>query len=250
MTRPNGPGFAAGSIREGETVTETPPTMPGSILRGPGAIRLGRGALAVLVAVGLGAAPLLAPSSAAALTVLPGEVFEVQFDFADGAPAATVDALVFDVGPGTTATGILGYQVELWDGATLLGSASTAGLQPWAFKKAGSVFDLNPGGGPGLPVVVDFDSIADGSFDGALRLVPQFDPGVPGAQLEIEFFPPPGTGLQLGTAQDESSLALSDPGPTVILTRSVPEPGLAALLPLALLGGAGGAALARRRRRS
>jgi hypothetical protein len=189
--------------------------------------RFGRGtALAAVLAgaliLGLGAPP------ARALTVLPGQAFEVDFSFSSAPQSALgdVDVLAFQLGAGTVATGVTGYQVELYDGAALLGTHTTAALALWSFVSAASPWTVSP-------LVVDLSSVIDGSIAGRLRVIPSFDPAATSPSLEVVFFPPPGTGLDSGTSlSDGVTLADALPAPTVHATRiaAVPEPGLLGLL--------------------
>lgn len=192
-----------------------------------GALRMRRvvaltGAVAGAVLMGLGALP------ARALTVLPGQAFEVDFSLSSAPQSALgdVDVLVFQLGAGTVASGVTGYQVELYDGATLLGTHATAGLALWSFVSAASPWTVNP-------LVVELSSVIDGSIAGRLRVIPSFDPVATSPSLEVVFFPPPGTGLDTGTSlSDGVTLADALPAPTVHATRvaAVPEPGLLGLL--------------------
>lgn len=182
--------------------------------------------------VGLAAVLLLA-APGRAVTVLPGEAFEVDFTFSSQPLASgnPVDLLVFSLAPSTVSSGLTGYDVELWDGGTLLATNSTGPDLLWGFVSAGSAWTQNP------EIVSDFSSIVDGSIDGRIRLIPQFG-SVPaasgsGAFVDVVFFPPPGTGMDAGVAlSDGISFVAADPEPFVSATRvvAVPEPAAALLL--------------------
>lgn len=194
------------------------------------------GLLAVLLLTGL------APSAARATPIAggevfelrPGQAFEVGFRFAAD---ASVDVLVFALTrspidpadpPLPPPTGLLGYDVELWDEGALRGTHASASLVLWSFVSAGSSWPVNP-------LVVDLASIVDGTEDARLRLVPRFDPAVPGAVVDgLRFNPPPGTGLDLGTASGSFFTPAASP-PVVFDMRitTLPEPALTALLLLA-----------------
>lgn len=186
-----------------------------------------------LLVLALCLAPWLGPAPAGALTttVLPGDFFEVAFtlDSVEPSARAELDTLTFALGPGTVASGVAGYEIELRDGGSVLGTASTADLGLWIFRSASSLWALNPGDPADVnPVEVDFGSLQDGSFDGAVRLTPIFSD--PGGSLEVEFNPPPGTGLRVGKADSESSAVFAtipEPGPMVLLVAGGLALGLA-----------------------
>lgn len=183
----------------------------------PGA-RLRAGLLVAFLALGAG--------PAGALTVLPGEAFEVPFSFTAPPQSALgdVDVVAFLLAGSSTASGVLGYRVELWDGATLIGAHHSSGLQLWAFTTSTTAWSENP-------LVVDLSSVVDGSIDGRLRVIPEFDPAASGAHLEAVFFPV--TGLKVGTGlSDGISLVEGEPAPVVgsSWVAAVPEPGAAGLL--------------------
>jgi hypothetical protein len=190
-----------------------------------GAVRLGTLASLAILALALA-------SPGRAVSVLPGEAFEIDFGFS-AAPLAAgspVDLLVFGLAPTTTSTGLIGYDVELWDGGTLLATNSTGVELLWGFVSAASTWTQNP------QVVSDFSSIVDGSIDGRIRLIPQFaavPSSGPGASVDVVFFPPPGTGLDAGVAlADGISFLVATPEPFVSATRvvAVAEPAVGMLL--------------------
>lgn len=191
--------------------------------------------LGVCAAVAL----LGAAGSARSATLLPGEVLEVAFDFTSPAvfvnpssPPASVppDVLTFRVVAGTV-VGLSGVTVELFDGATGLGSDSD-GLAPgiWGFAAASSAWSASLN-----RVVVDLSSVVDGSIAGLVRLTPHFQ-AVAGAHLEITFVE-----VLSGVATTTvGGLLRASPDPR-ILSQSVvlvpePAPTLLLLAALAALG--------------
>lgn len=171
----------------------------------------------------------LLPLPAAALSILPGQSYEVPFSLSG--PAPTADVLTFNLGPGTTAVGFTGFVVSLYDGNTLLGSLSSAVTDPktlTAFVSSGSLWTTNA-------VTTDLSSIQDGSINGLIVLTPTFD-GSPGAVLDVAFFP--ATGLVVGQANGSDSLVPLSSGSVIIGTPfALPEPGALPLLAIAALLG-------------
>jgi hypothetical protein len=169
----------------------------------------------------------LLPLPAAALSILPGHSFEVDFSMAASAP--TADVLTFRLGAGTTATGVTGVTVSLYDGNTLLASRSGALGDLTAFVGSGSAWTLNA-------VTADFTSLQSGAIVGRIVVTPTFD-GSPGAVLDAMFFP--ASDLLMGHATGASSLVPLGSG-TVTFAQpfALPEPGSLALLAAAaaLLG--------------
>ncbi|MDX1650217.1 MAG: hypothetical protein R3263_10220, partial [Myxococcota bacterium] len=108
----------------------------------------------------------------------------------------------------------------------------------WGFVAAGSAWTEN------AALVSDFASIVDGTIDGRIRLIPQFGSAPasgPGAFVDLDFFPPPGTGMDVGVAlADGISFVTALPEPSVSSTGvvSLPEPAVGLLLGAALLGAA------------
>jgi hypothetical protein len=170
------------------------------VLRG----RVLRGVLlATLVSLGVGA-----PGASRALTVMDGQALEVAFAFS--APplvggVSPVEVLLVD--PVVTASGVTGWDVELWDGSSHLGTSSTGPTaDPWAFTTAASAWETNA-------VEVDLTSVIDGSIDGRVRVIPRFAPSAVAASVEIDFFPPPGRGLKAGIGSTDPVLSFASASP-------------------------------------
>lgn len=184
--------------------------------------------LAALAIVGAGLT-LVAGRGAAAIPLAPGETLVLPFVFSSppDAPGGEVDAVVFDIGF-SGASGLVGFTVELRDGAALLGAQTTGVQTLWAFTTPGSGFTLNA-------VSADLDPLRDGTIDGNIRLTAHFDPGAIAPGLDVTF-----TTLSVGRGgASSSSLVDAEPAPTLLAAFvEVPEPALGALLALAALSGA------------
>lgn len=178
------------------------------------------------VPLGLLALLWILPVPAAALSILPGQSFEV--DFSMTAPAPTADVLAFSVGT-TLSSGVTSVTYALYDGATLLASRTGGTADLMGFVESGSAWTLNA-------VVADLSSLQAGTIAGRIVATPNFD-GSPGAVLDASFLP--ATGLVIGQADGPSSV-VPLPGGSFSVGQPfiVPEPGSLALLAAASLLGA------------
>jgi hypothetical protein len=178
--------------------------------------------------VGLGVALwLLAPGTAGALTLLPGQSLEIDFSFASAPqvtlPGPTVvapDTLTFRVLTGTV-SGLQGVNIFLEDGGSSLGVDASSLANPiWAFTDSASAWPVTLN-----RTDVDFSSILDGSIQGLVRLTPVFAPLAATPQLELTF-----TEVLVGLATSAGGFVPADPSIAVATPRIVPEPSTALLL--------------------
>jgi hypothetical protein len=168
----------------------------------------------------------LAAPAASALSLAPGQRLEVPFSLTGAVAGA--DTLTFHL-VNAVGVGVSTMTVELYDGATLLGSATGVPLTGVAgFVEVGSLWTLNA-------AVAVLSSVRDGTIDGLVRVLPDWGPsGALSAEVSAI------TSFAVGRASGEAAIVASG-GVSLGTPSVVPEP-RAALLCAALL------ALAARRR--
>jgi hypothetical protein len=161
-----------------------------------------------------------------ALSLVPGEALEAPFSVT----ANVADTLTFNL-VSVDAVGVSTMTVELYDGATLLGSVSGVSVTGVAaFVDAGSLWTSSN------QASADLSTLRDGSTTGRIVVLPDFAPATALDASVSEF-----TSFQVGHGTGLNSL---DPIAGVLTVGEgfvVPEPGAAWLL-------AGAAALRMRRR--
>ncbi len=180
-------------------------------------------------------------AAASAIPLVPGQSVEIDFSLAGpgvvtigGMPPTVLDADAVTIFLSVQdAVGLTGYSVELFDGATSLGSDTTPVRSIWGFVD-GSLWNLGA-------IAADLSSVVDGSIDGRLVMTPLFD-ATPGAGLDVLAATP-----NVGYANAANSLLPIDQIPVVGPVRVVPEPDLLGLLGLAGLWLAGSLGRARTR---
>ncbi len=171
--------------------------------------------------LGLAAWVLLAAAPAGALTVDPGEVLLAPFSLTG--PAAGADTLTFRlVNP--IALGVSSMTVELYDGATLLGSVTGVPVNDIAaFVDVGSLWTTNA-------VATNLASVRAGTINGLVRVLPDFT-GAGALTAEVSTF----TSFTVGHGSDTASITPIAGVLSVGLASVVlPEPGALALLATAL----------------
>jgi len=162
----------------------------------------------------------LAPASA--IPLVPGQFLELDFSFSE--PPQTlvgdIDVLSFEISSLSPASGLTGIRIDLFDGATPLGSQGGDGdvRYFWSWKTPASQWNLMN------PQVADLSSVIDGSIDGRIVLTPFFDPLATDPMLDVEF-----PRIRTGTATSETNLLFGDPAPNVTI-EVMPEPTALALL--------------------
>jgi hypothetical protein len=166
--------------------------------------------------LGLVVGALSAATPAAALTIGPGAGIEAPFSLT--APAAGADTLTFNL-VNVSAVGVSTMTVELYDGATLLGSVSGVPVNGVAgFVDAGSLWTTNA-------VSVDLSSVRAGTIVGRVLVLPDFDAGdVLDAQVSSV------TSFAVGHGTDDASITPIAGVLSVGDEFAVPEPAAAALL--------------------
>lgn len=175
-----------------------------------------------IAALALASTLWLPPVAASAIPLAPGEFLMVDFGFSS--PPQTlvgdIDVLTFEISSVSPSSGLTGIRIDLFDGATLLGSQGGNGDVRffWSWKTPGSQWDLMS------PEVADLSSVIDGSIDGRIVLTPFFDPLATDPFLDVQF-----PRVRTGTATSETTLLFGAPAPDVSI-EVVPEPGVAALL--------------------
>jgi hypothetical protein len=174
---------------------------------------------------------LTASAPARALTLAPGQALEIDFSFAAPpvftvSPSVTLppDVLTFRIVLGPATTGASGLDVELFDGATSLGSVSS-GLATLIFGFADPASNWPIGLNR---TDASLASVVDGTIQGRLRLVPTFGAG--GGALEITL-----AEILTGATDAFGGLLVASPSPLASAPRVLPEPAAALLLLLAAL---------------
>lgn len=171
-----------------------------------------RAVLGLAIGAWLGAA-----TPGLALTANPGQAFEAPFSMTG--PATGADTLTFRL-VNVTAVGVATMTVELYDGATLLGSVGGVPVNGIAaFVDAGSLWTENAAS-------ADLASLRAGTFDGRIRVLPDFNgPGsLTGDVSQV-------TSFVVGHGSDDATItALSGVLSVGTLRVVVPEPHTLALL--------------------
>ena len=167
--------------------------------------------------LGLAIGAISAAAPAAALTIGPGEAIEAPFSLT--APATGANTLTFNL-VSVVAVGVTTMTVELYDGATLLGSVSGVPVSGGvaAFKDGASQWETNA-------VVADLASVRAGTIAGRILVLPDFGAaGVLTAQVS-EF-----TSFAVGTSVQDTEITPLSGVLSVGEEFVVPEPGTALLL--------------------
>ena len=179
---------------------------------------------AVCAIFGVAIWALLAAAPSRALTVAPGEVLLAPFSMTG--TAANTDTLTFRL-VSVVALGVSTMTVELYDGATLLGTVSGVGVNGIAaFTDTGSLWTTTA-------VSADLSSVRAGTINGLVRVLPDFG-GAGALTASVSTV----TSFTVGHGTDDSSITpiagvLSVGTATVVL----PEPAALVLLGAALLVG-------------
>lgn len=179
---------------------------------------MSRGAARMLLAAAL-SAWLALPLPAAALTLNPGQVLEAPFSLLG--PAAGADTLTFRL-VNVSAVDVTTMTVELYDGATLLGSVSNVPVNGIAaFTDTGSLWTENK-------VSADLASVRAGTIVGRVRVLPDFGPA---STLTADVSPI--TSFAVGHGSNAATITPIADTLVVGTPQLVPEPGAAALLVVA-----------------
>lgn len=195
-------------------------------------MRIGR----LVVALTIAAAMMVAARPASALPVLPGQALSVTFGFPGdpNSPIGEVDTLSFILnGTCSAGCGVPSAKVDLFNGATLLGTFSWTFSQPFttfAFTSQTSQFTFN------AARIADFSSIANGSINGLFRIT-NTATGV--FDFSVQNMP----GASIGRANGTNGYVNGSPEPVITGQATVPEPATLSLL------ATGAAFVAWRRRR-
>jgi hypothetical protein len=172
---------------------------------------------------GLALWALVAAQPASALTVDPGEVLLAPFSLT--APATGANTLTFRL-VSVVSIGVTDLTVELYDGASLLGSVSGVPVNGIAaFVDAGSLWTENAGS-------TDLSSVRDGSIAGLVRVIPNFS-GAGALTADVSSV----TSFAVGVGTDDASITPISDVLSIGTASVVPEPGTLALLATALAAG-------------
>jgi hypothetical protein len=164
---------------------------------------------------------LLLAAPASALVIEPGQVLEAPFTLTG--PTGSADTLTFRL-VSVSAVDVSTMTVQLYDGATLLGTVTSVPVAGVAgFVDAGSLWTTNAVG-------TDLSSVRDGSIAGTIRVIPDFLNAGASLTADVSTI----TSFAVGFGTDAATIVPLSDVLSVGVASVVPEPGSAALLGAAL----------------
>lgn len=165
---------------------------------------------------------------AGALSVGPGQSLEILFAWTSPplVSGGSVDTVTLTLASASTASGLIGITVSLFDGQTLLGQATAAAAERiFGFAEPPSQWTKN------ADVSVDLSSVRSGDIAGRLLVTPIFA-GTPGDFFDVVL--PAFPAVQAGLGTQAMGLVAAFPDAVLGTPRVVPEPASATLLAAAL----------------
>jgi hypothetical protein len=167
---------------------------------------------------------------AGAVSVGPGQSLEIPFAWTSApvVSGGSVDTLTLNLASASTASGLIGITVSLFDGQLLLGQVTTAAAERiFGFVEPPSLWTKN------ADPSVDLASVRSGSIAGRLLVTPIFS-GTPGSFFDVLL--PAFPAVQAGRGTQAMGLLAASPDPVRGTPLVVPEPASAVLLAWALAG--------------